>query len=74
MGYAYLIVISLGFLTGCEDHYNLGVTSRYISAVNTYVIQCLGDDLVMPSNFMKRKVAYRGYRGMVLTVATLYEG
>jgi len=51
MGYAYLIMRSLGFPAGYEDYFNLGVTLRHTSAVNTYLIQCLRGDLGMPSTF-----------------------
>ena len=51
MGYPYVIMGSLGFLTRYEDYFNLGVTLRHTSTVNTYVTQCLRGDLGMPSTF-----------------------
>ena len=51
MGYASLILKSLGFLIGYEEDFNLGATLRHTSRVNTYVIQCQGDDLGMLSSF-----------------------
>jgi len=59
MGYASLILKSLGFLICYEDDFNLGATLRHTSIVNTYVMQCLRDDLGMPSSFYVEKVAYR---------------
>ena len=49
MGYAYFEI--LGFLTGYEDYFNLEVTLRHTSIVNTYVMQCLRGDLGMPATF-----------------------
>ena len=51
MGYAYLIVGSLGFLIGYEYDFKLGVTLRHASTIKSYVTQCLTDDLGMPSTF-----------------------
>jgi len=68
---------SLEFLTGYEDYFNLGVTSRHISTVNAYVIQYLQHDLVMPSSFYVEESCtslYPDIGRMDLTVATIYKG